>query len=311
MIRRSITRRMSRRTTVIWLRTGRSQLDDQVADPAVSPIAGSWTFTYFSSSHRLGDDASATPEAVYVTWDTSALSLGTGTQWAANAAYSVYEWIDGVKTLLTTVDVNQGAPPPSDSPNGADRPWKRLGVWNVTGWIEVDLSDGSSTTGDRLCVGDAMVHAIWPTISIRADLDGTGTYGLKDDFLATQDQFMINPEASGPRAKLELQAFVDPLYYDIPGATSDPWKALLPAVTGLQFWNSSSGGTPMSIVDSGGDVVNDSLVGGGNYVRTVYASWNPSYVATATTAEIDFILDPISFRVSRSIVAQPAQACRA
>ena len=90
-----------------------------------------------------------------------------GTQWAANADYSVYEWIDDVKTFLTTVDVNQGSAPPNNSPTGADRPWKLLGVWNVTGWIEVDLADGSSTPGDRLVVGDAMVHAIWPTVSIR------------------------------------------------------------------------------------------------------------------------------------------------
>ena len=35
--------------------------------------------------------------------------------------------------------------------------------------IEVELSDGSYTSGDMLCAGDVMYYAIWPTVSIRLD----------------------------------------------------------------------------------------------------------------------------------------------
>ena len=77
-------------------------------------------------------------------------------------------------TYLGEQTVNQQQSPGYASPEGSDRPWRLLGVWNVpaTDTLEVELSDGQYSLGDMLCAGDAMIHPLWPTVSIRADLEG-------------------------------------------------------------------------------------------------------------------------------------------
>ena len=53
------------------------------------------------------------------------------------------------------------------------------------------------------------------------------------------------------------------------------WHYVLPAVSGLDFWDDSSGGTPLTSVDANGDLVNDPFLSNGQYTRTVYASVDP------------------------------------
>ena len=146
--------------------------DDHEENPADSGYGGTWTFNDLDSGARLGEDAT-TPLAVYATWNTTSLSLPTGkTSWATNAEYWVYEVTPGgVSTPLGTSYVNQASRPANQSPITNDRNWTRLGVWNVTvgDTLEVFLTDGNtSVSTDELCVGDVMIHAIWPTVSIRA-----------------------------------------------------------------------------------------------------------------------------------------------
>ena len=87
-------------------------------------------------------------------------------------AYTVYD--NGVAAGIQRSNGRRGQPVggvhATDSPMPSDRPWLRLGVWNVGALdtLKVVLIDDSYHEGDRLCVGDAMIHAIWPTVSIRS-----------------------------------------------------------------------------------------------------------------------------------------------
>ena len=137
------------------------------------------------------------PVAVYVTWNPNG-DPGSGNHWTSHAEYDVY---DG-STLLTTVpiQVDQSQSPGNESPEPNDRPWKLLGVWNIPvgDTLTVVLqNDGTSDPGGMLCAGDAMIHPLWPTVTIRADLDGTGTFGEKDDFLAACNPAEIPVDGSG------------------------------------------------------------------------------------------------------------------
>ena len=105
--------------------------------------------------------------AVYATWQSDG-SFSPGTQWAANAVYTVYD-----VTADTTLRRTHGQPGrrPARSIAGAQRPAvDALGVWNVPvgDMIEVELSDSSYTSGDMLCAGDVMIHPLWVTVTCRA-----------------------------------------------------------------------------------------------------------------------------------------------
>ncbi len=128
---------------------------------------GKWTFENLSSGVRLGDSCGTTPLAVYVTWDSDNTSLGDGTQWAENARYEVYDRQGFIPLKSFDVDQTHSCTAP-DSPENLDRHWWRLGVWNVPAGdkIQVVLYDYNAFRGDRICMGDAMIHAIWPTVHI-------------------------------------------------------------------------------------------------------------------------------------------------
>ena len=239
-----------------------------------------WQFYGINSTLRLGEDTT-TPVAVYVCWNPDDSLLG-GTHWASDACYSVY---DG-STLLAQVDVNQQNTCPSDSPDASDHPWYLLGVYNTTsGTVNVKLNDANNnpSSGEMLDFNDVMIRPIWPTVSVRADEDGTGTFSAYDDYLNATNPAEIPVEGSGPRMELDLSASVDPLYAQL-GSMSD-WNAVLPAVSGLEFWSAATGGTQITSID-------DSFPSSGQYDRKVWVSIDPASAATINVDQIAFTVDP-------------------
>ena len=239
-----------------------------------------WQFNGINSTLRLGEDTT-TPVAVYVAWNPDDSLLG-GTHWASDACYSVY---DG-STLLAQVDVNQQNPCPSDSPDASDHPWYLLGVYNTTsGTVNVKLNDANNNPsyGEMLDFNDVMIRPIWPTVSVRADEDGTGTFSAYDDYLNATNPAEIPVEGNGPRMELDLSASVDPLYAQL-GSMSD-WNAVLPAVSGLEFWSAATGGTQITSID-------DSFPSSGQYDRKVWVSIDPASAATINVDQIAFTVDP-------------------
>ena len=283
--------------------------DDQAVDPAPSGwtvgqptdpdpgYCGLWTFTDFDSGSRLGGSGT-TPVAVYVTWDPANVpGGGLGIQWTENAVYTVSDSANSF-TPFTTDPINQGAAcTNNNSPEPGDRNWKLLGVWNVPvlDTITVTLTDGSYQTGDMLCVGDAMIHAIWPTVSIRADLDGTKTFGEKDDFLAASNPASISVEGGGSRLKLQMSASIESLYSDVANVTPLPgWYAVVPNVTGLLFWNSATATTAIT-PNGSGDIIDSAFESGGTgpytgnyeaYIGTVIESVDPNGSLAGSSAVV-------------------------
>ena len=198
-----------------------------------------WNFNNFNSGARLGA-ATSTPVAVYATWQSDG-SFSPGAQWAANAVYTVYDVT--ADTTLGALTVNQADAPLGQSPEPNDRLWTRLGVWDVPAddMIEVELSDGSYTSGDMLCAGDVMIHAIWPTVSIRpANVTvnpnvASANAGDYVDWVDACQPINIPIEGQGDRVELQLQASIDPLYTDIQYASMSDWQYLLPAEPGVRL----------------------------------------------------------------------------
>ena len=238
---------------------------------------------------------------MYVCWNTDDSLLG-GDHWASNACYSVY---DG-STLLAQVDVNQQDTCPSDSPNPSDHPWKLLGVYNITsGTVNVQLCDGNNNPsyGEMLDFNDVMIRPIWPTVSIRADQDGTGQFSAYDDYLNAIDPAEIPVEGDGvPRLAVQLSASVDPLYAQIAGASMGDWQVVLPNLAGLEFWTAATGGTQLT-PDGSGDLVDQPLSGSGQYQGMVWVSVNPSYGDPADISQIAFTLDPDGASVTANLQA--------
>ena len=261
-----------------------------------------WQFSVDSGA-RLGENAT-TPVAVYVCWNPSD-SLWLGNHWATDAQYSVY---DG-STLLAAVDVNQQNSCPSESPDPSDHPWMLLGVYNITsGTVGVQLRDGNNNPayGEMLDFNDVMVRPIWPTVSIRADEDGTGQFGIYDDYLNAANAAQIPVEGDGtPRLAVQLSATVDPVYAQMAGASMSDWKAILPNVPGLEFWTAATGGEQLGAVDGSGDLIDDTLPSSGQYTRTVWVSVDPNSTVSADVSQIAFTVDPAGeISVTKTIRAQ-------
>jgi Ca2+-binding RTX toxin-like protein len=227
---------------------------EAIADPGYGGQVANWDFSGFDSGVRLGEDAT-TPMAVYANWQSTA-SPSPGTQWVDNAVYVV---MDG-STILGTVTVDQTSSPGNGSPESADRPWKLLGVWNVPAGdtIEVILKSGdigSANPGDMLCAGDVMVHAIWPTVTIRTNANGDGNLDTKDDWVDSFQPIQMAVEGTGTRTELQLQTSIEMLYFSISSAIA---TEALPSVSGLTFWSSEQTTTPLT-PDSNGNIIDQSL----------------------------------------------------
>ncbi len=159
--------------------------------------------------------------------------MPSGEHWCENAVYTVYDLTADITLGTTSPPINQADPPGNDSPEPNDRPWTRLGVWNVPvgDIIEVELSDGSYTSGDMLCVGDVMIHAIWPTVSIRPTNvtvnPNVASVNAGDyvDWVDACQGVNIFVDGYGDRVELQLQASIDPLYTDIQNSSTSDWQA--------------------------------------------------------------------------------------
>ena len=263
------------------------------------PACPAWWFNGVNSSRYLGE-GTVTPVAVYASWSPND-SLVTGQYWTNDAQYLVY---DG-SNLLATVDVNQQDTCPSDSPNPNDHPWKLLGVFNTTsGTVNVQLRDGNSnpSSAEMLNFGDVMLRPIRPIVSIRADEDGTGQFGTYDDYLNAISPAEIPLEdGQMPRLAVQLNAAVDAVYAQMPGASMSDWKAILPAVPGLEFWDAPTGGSQLGPVDGNGDLINDAVPANGEYSKTVWVSADPGSATVASTNQIAFEVDPQGITVKKAI----------
>jgi hypothetical protein len=236
-----------------------------------------WNFTTVDSGVRLGEDSS-TPTAVYVTWR-SDVTPTSPYHWSHDAAYEVLD--DGTPLAnnagkyLTIVD--QTMSPNDNSPIGADRLWTLLGVWNVpaSDTLTVDLFNLDSSADVALCAGDAMIHAIWPTVSIRPtdvtvnpNVPGPRDGDYIDWFDACQP-VNVPIEGQGNRVQFQLKASIESLYADIPGASISDWQAEMninPENTGLELWSSSIGGSALT------DTGFSALIPSGNFSGSVWVS---------------------------------------
>ena len=248
-----------------------AESDYQALDPG---YGGEWTFDDVNSGVRLGG---ATPVAVYANWRPDGTDLTTpggytGTHWSQDAVYRVFD--DAGLLPNGTVTVNQEDPPNQDSPVPNDRPWTLLGVWMVPAGdtVTVEVYDGDSSAGSVVCMGDVMIHAIWPMLSIRADLDGTGQFGEKDDFLASCYPPEIPLEGDAPRLAMKVCASIEQLYYDVEGSTSSDWQALLPNISGLLFWASAGSTNPITPI--AGDIFDEAFLT--SVTENVWVSVDPS-----------------------------------
>ena len=135
--------------------------------------------------------------------------------------------------------MNQQQSPGYASPEGSDRPWRLLGVWNVPAGdtLEVELSDGQYSLGDMLCAGDAMIHPLWPTVTCRAAgvtvnplvPDNPIAQGDYVDWVDACNPINIPVEGEGDRLQFNVSATIDPLYSSAP-----PWVS---QSCGTQPWN--------------------------------------------------------------------------
>ena len=284
--------------------------DDQ-EDPG---YGGTWTFDELDSGARLVASAADTPLAVYATWNTSQLTPPAGKNWATDAVYKVYEVVNGVPVNppLGTVPIDQKHDLPGhDSPITNDRPWTRLGVWNVPvgDTLEVTLSAAS---GDEICVGDVMIHAIWPTVSIAAanvtpnPKVVAANWGDYTDWRDACQGITVSVDGQGNRVPLQLSASIEPLYTLIHNASMNDWTAKLPSVSGLMFWNSQRDGTQLTAVDASDDLLNSPLTSYGTYDQTVWASADPNSSSTVDITNITFVLDPEGAKVAASVPANVA-----
>ena len=235
--------------------SGDYQAIDPNPDLGYGGAVADWSFNNFNSGARLGA-ATSTPVAVYATWQSDG-SFSPGTQWAANAVYTVYDVT--ADTTLGALTVNQADAPLGQSPEPNDRPWTRLGVWNVPvgDTIQVELSDSWYASGDMLCAGDVMIHAIWPTVSIRPTNVtvnpnvASANAGDYVDWVDACQEVNIFVNGYGGRVEFQLQASINPLYTNIENqsASMSDWQASLninPADSVFEFWSSSTGGSALN-----------------------------------------------------------------
>jgi hypothetical protein len=129
-----------------------------------------------------------------------------------------------------------------------------------------------------------MIHAIWPTVTIRpTDVTVNPKVPSADDgdyvdWVDACQAINVPVEGDGTRTQLQLSAAIDPLYAQIPNASMSDWHAVLPNVAGLDFWTAAQGGTPLT-PDGNGNLI-DQALSGGSYTGTVYVSEDPVYADT-------------------------------
>jgi len=149
-----------------------------------------------------------------------------------------------------------------------------------------------------LCAGDVMVHAIWPTVSLRPtnvtvnSAVAAANAGDYVDWVDASQGISIPVEGQGDRVQLQLQASIEPVYTSIQNASMNGWSYAVPSISGVDFWSGASGGAPLSGVDSAGDVLNGSFSLSGQFSGMVWASVDSgSTLAAGGTVQIAGELD--------------------
>ncbi len=268
---------------------------------------GVWNFNDFDSGVRLGK-GTVTPVAVYATWVPQS-------QWENDARYTITGTADGLPHQVD--NINQTAPPGNDSPVPNDRPWKLLGVYDVnvgstlTVTLCYDTHDGGEdpTHDAPLCVSDVMIQPLWPTVSIRPTnvtvnpkVAPANAGDYVDWFDACNPISVPVEDGQGDRTELQLAASINPLYAQIPNASMSDWQAALsitPTDSGLELWNSSTGGSAMTTAEF------SALISSGDYDGTV---WVSSSSAEDPTLSLMFANSVIGADVSANVAAQPQPA---
>jgi hypothetical protein len=179
--------------------------------------------------------------------------------------------------------------------HAGDRPWKLLGVWNVpTGdHLSVKLSDDHyddpGHSNDYLCLGDVMIHPLWPTVSIRpanvavnsrVTSDNPDHVGDYADWAAVVSPGEIPFEGAGSRVPIHVYASMDTLYSSISPISFD-WRMRLPDVEGLEFWTDAWGGTRLP--NAGGYIIDQPLSGEAGQFAT-QASGSDRHLTLSTCA---------------------------
>jgi hypothetical protein len=234
--------------------------------------------TYFSGCQRLEGIMQV---AVYVRWDAGVSAPGG---WTHDAWYTLT--CGGVQDVIGPFDQS------SPSGSGSD-PWQMIsgqhslpnGFYNG-GAITVAITNydprvGSTDNGDgrALQLGSVMLHPLWPTVSVTAvgqspqPTDAAGNPIAPADanqYAAWLDAWQSIPvpvEDGSDRTEIELRASIDSVFSNV-----TDWHAVLPNISGLEFWTSATGGTTPLTPDANGNLIDQAFSGNGTFDMTLWVS---------------------------------------
>ncbi|MGA2069071.1 MAG: hypothetical protein ABSG86_29220, partial [Thermoguttaceae bacterium] len=141
----------------------------------------------------------------------------------------------------------------------------------------------------RLCVGDAMIHPLWPTVDIQqtgvtvptqvpATASAASDYA---DWFDACNPANIPVEGGGSRTEFVLTATVDPLFAQAPPYSGAAWNwtAKMPAVSGLEYWSASQNGSAWQPQPT---------APGSTYTDDVFASTDPNSPPAADPFSVTF-----------------------
>ena len=155
----------------------------------------------------------------------------------------------------------------------------------------------SGDTFDAHTVG--VLLPVYGTVTVRPDANGDGVFDTTDDFLNAIAPAPICVEGQGPRTMVQL---TESVY--VPSGSSGVtgnFLAVLPYVTGLDFWTSPEGENQLT-PDENGNIICDSF--STQYTRTIWVSIDPSGTFTGDPITLD--LDAASNNQQTEMVALPA-----
>ena len=155
-----------------------------------------------------------------------------------------------------------------------------------------------------------MIHPLWPTESVQAVGQGSQPTDAAGNpiapanatqyaaWLDTWQSIPVPVEDGSDRTEIELRASIDSVY-----SNATDWHAVLPSISGLEFWTSATGGTPMQPVDAAGDLINASFSANGTFNETLWVSSLGGALQPISLSAEDIVGDPCV--VATNTVAAP------